>query len=366
LNAESLIAFNLSPYVSGYTPERVPAFYKTVVERLRAQPGVTGVAFASVGLLEGNEWDSTVTVEGYQAKPGEQMNPYCNSISPGYFKTMGSPILRGREFDARDEGPAGDTSPTSGNGRGYRGVIANESFAKHYFGDRDPIGRHIGFGGNPGTPTPVEIVGIVKDSKYTGVRDDIPRTLFFPLLQERIPSSIVVYVRTAGDPSGAFGAAQRVVRDVDSKVPVYNLRTLEHQIDQSLLNDRIVATLSTAFGVLATLLAVIGLYGVMAYTVARRTREIGVRMALGAVHGDVIWLVMREVLMLVGSGLAIGLVASWGANRAIGSQLYGVTASDPLTIAGAAALLCAVALIAGYVPARRATRVNPVLALRYE
>jgi predicted permease len=365
LNAESLIAFNLSPYVSGYTPERVPAFYKTVVDRLRAQPGVTAVAFASVGLLEGNEWDSTVTVEGHQTKPGEQANPYCNSISPGYFKTMGSPILRGREFDARDEGSA-EERPNGGDGRGYRAVIANESFAKHYFGDRDPIGRHIGFGGNPGTPTPIEIVGIVKDSKYTGVRDDIPRTLFFPLLQERIPSSIVVYVRTVGDPGAAFGAAQRVVRDVDSKVPVYNLRTLEHQIDQSLRNDRIVATLSTAFGVLATLLAVIGLYGVMAYTVARRTREIGVRMALGAVQGDVIWLVMREVLTLVGSGLVIGLAASWGANRAISSQLYGVTASDPLTMAGAAALLCGVALIAGYVPARRATRVNPVLALRYE
>ena len=219
----------------------------------------------------------------------------------------------------------------------------------------------------------------MKDSKYTGVRDDIPRTLFFPLLEERTPSSIVVYVRTTGESSAgvpnaaaalgwpaAFSAAQRVVREVDSKVPVYNLRTLEHQIDQSLLNDRIVATLSAAFGMLATLLAVIGLYGVMAYTVARRTREIGVRMALGAVPGDVIWLVMREVLMLVGAGIAIGLIASWGANRLIGSQLYGVTATDPITIVGAAALLCTVALVAGYIPARRATRVNPVLALRYE
>jgi predicted permease len=366
LNAESLIAFNLSPYISGYTPERVPALYKTIVERLQAQPGVTGVAFASMGLLEGNEWDSTVTVEGYDAKPGEQMNPYCNSVSPGYFKTMGSPVLRGREFDARDEGPVPDTRPNDGYGRGYRSVIVNESFAKHFFGGQDPIGRHLGFGGNPGTPTPIEIVGVVKDAKYTGVRDEIPRTVFFPLLEERIPSSVVVYVRTTGEPSAAFGAAQRVVRDTDAKVPVYNLRTLEHQIDQSLLNDRIVATLSTAFGILATLLAVIGLYGVMAYTVARRTREIGVRMALGAVATDVIWLVMREVLMLVGGGIAIGLVASWGANRLISSQLYGVTATDPITIAGAAALLFTVALLAGYIPARRATRVNPVLALRYE
>jgi putative ABC transport system permease protein len=366
LNPESLIAFNLSPYVSGYTPERVPPLYKAIVERLKAQPGVTEVAFASMGLLEGNEWDSTVTVEGYQPNPGEQMNPYCNSVSPGYFKAMGSPVVRGREFDARDEGPSPDTTPNNGRGRGYKSVIVNESFARKYFGDRDAIGRHIGFGGNPGTPTPIAIVGIVKDSKYTGVRDEIPRTIFFPLFEERIPSTIVVYVRTTGDPSAAFSAAQRVVRDVDSKVPVYNLRTLDHQIDQSLLNDRIVATLSAAFGILATVLAVIGLYGVMAYTVARRTREIGVRMALGAVAGDVVWLVMREVLVLVGTGIAIGLAASWAANRVISSQLYGVGANDPLTIAGAAALLCSVALLAGYVPARRATRVNPVLALRYE
>jgi ABC-type antimicrobial peptide transport system permease subunit len=156
------------------------------------------------------------------------------------------------------------------------------------------------------------------------------------------------------------------MRDLDRNVPVYNLRTLERQIDRSLLVERFVATLSTAFGILATLLAVIGLYGVMAFTVARRTREIGVRMALGAVRGDVVWLVMRDVLMLVGTGIVLGLAAAWGVSRAISSQLYGVSASDPITIVAAAAILAAVAMLAGYIPARRATRVNPVLALRYE
>ena len=170
----------------------------------------------------------------------------------------------------------------------------------------------------------------------------------------------------AGDPSSTFTAAQRTLRDLDANVPMFNLRTLERQIDRSLVVERFIATLSTAFGVLATLLAVIGLYGVMAYTVARRTREIGVRMALGAVQSDVIWLVMREVLVLVGSGLALGLVAAWGLQRVVGTVLFGVTATDPLTIAGAVVALAAVSAIAGYVPARRATRVNPVLALRYE
>jgi hypothetical protein len=369
IRADKVVAFNLSPYLSGYKAPAVPALYKSLVERLAAQPGVNGVAFASVGLLEGNEWDSTVTVEGYDAKPGEQMNPYCNSVSPGYFTMMGTPIVRGREFDARDEGgtpapPPG--SPSDGRGRGYRTVIVNESFAKHYFGDGDPVGHHIGFGGNPGTPTPIEIVGVVRDSKYTGVRDEIPRTLFFPLLGERTPSSIVVYVRTSASPSAAFGAAQRTVHDLDANLPVYNLRTLEQQIDRSLLVERFIATLSAAFGVVATLLAVIGLYGVMAFTVARRTREIGVRMALGAVRGDVIWLVMREVIVLVGAGVVLGLGSAWGLSRFVSSQLYGVTAGDPLTIAAAVLALGLVALMAGYVPARRATRVNPVLALRYE
>jgi putative ABC transport system permease protein len=369
LEPERLIAFNISPAISGYTPQRIPPLYKSLVERLAAQPGVQGVAFASMGLLEGNEWDSTMTVEGYQAKQGEQIDPYCNSISAGYFRTMGIPVLRGREFDARDEGAAPRPSdPTRGDGRGngYRHAIVNQSFAKRYFGDQDPIGRHIGFGGNPGTPTPLEIVGVVRNSKYTGVRDDIPEQAFFPLLEERTPSAAVIYVRTTGDPSAAFSAAQRTLRDLDSNVPIYNLRTLARQIDRSLLVERFIATLSTAFGVLATLLAVIGLYGVMAYTVARRTREIGVRMALGAVPRDVVWLVMREVLTLVATGLAIGLVAAWGLNRFVSSVLYGISASDPLTIAGAAAVLAAVSVLAGYVPARRATRVNPVLALRYE
>jgi predicted permease len=369
LKPENLVAFNVSPSLSGYSGARIQQFYRDLSARIAREPGVESVAFADMGLLEGNEWDSTVTVEGYQAKPGEQMNPYCNGVSPGYFKTLGIPLLLGREFDERDIGPA-PASPNpkeySPNGNGYRVAIANESFVKRYFGDRNPIGRHIGFGGNPGTPTPIEIVGVVRDSKYTGVRDDIPRQLFFPELQERTPGSVVMYVRAAGDPTTVFAAAQRAVRELDANIPVYNLRTLERQIDRSLLVERFIATLSTAFGVLATLLAVIGLYGVMAFTVARRTREIGVRMALGAHHREVVWLVMREALVLVGVGLALGLATAFEAKRVIASQLYGVSGTDATTIIGAAALLGFVSLAAGYMPARRAARVNPMLALRYE
>ncbi len=365
LRTDNLIAFNVSPALSGYTSVRTKTFSKQLLERVGGLPGVSSMAFAQIGLLEGNEWDSSMTVEGYQAKPGENMNPYCNAVSPGYFKTMGIPMVAGRDFDDRDARyetvvPQPNTPPS------YKVAMVNESYAKHYFGDRSPIGRHIGFGINPGTKTPIEIIGVVKDAKYTGVRDDVPRQVFFAFMENDFATSAVMYVRTASRPEAAFGSIRDIMRQLDPNIPMYNPRTMDAQLDQSLLNDRLIATLSTAFGILATLLAVIGLYGVMAFTVARRTREIGVRMALGAVHADVVWLVMREVFVLVGSGLALGLAAAAAATRAISAQLYGITASDPATMIGAAALLLTVALIAGYVPARRATRVNPVLALRYE
>jgi predicted permease len=366
MKTENLVAFNLAPTLSGYTPLRTKQFTKEVAERIRTAPGVVAAAFANIGLLEGNEWDSWITVDGYTPKPGEVPDPYCNAVSPGYFAAMGIPLLLGRDFDSRDERYDPPRDQSSNAPPPYRVAIVNESWVKHYVGNRDPIGRHFGFGIDPGTTTPIEVVGVVKDAKYTGVRDEIPDQVFVPFLENDFAGGSVMYVRTTAEPTVAYGAIRQVVRAVDANVPVYNMRTLDHQIDQSLLNERIVATLSTAFGVLATLLAVVGLYGVMAYTVARRTREIGVRMALGAVPGNVIWLVMREVLMLVGGGIALGLLTAFGLSRLITSQLYGITANDPLTVAGAAIVLSVVALLAGYIPARRATRVNPVLALRYE
>jgi predicted permease len=365
LKTDNLIAFNVSPTISGYTSLRTKQFDKQLTERVGALPGVSAVAYAQIGLLEGNEWDSSMSVEGYEPKPGEDMNPYCNAVSPGYFTTMGIPLLFGRDFDDRDARFV-DADPKASGPPPYKVAIVNESYAKHYFGDRNAIGRHIGFGINPGTKTPIEIVGVVKDAKYTGVRDDIPRQVFFAFLENDLAGGAVIYVRTSSQPTAAFGAIRQVARQLDSSIPLYNTRTLDHQIDQSLLNDRLIATLSSAFGILATLLAMIGLYGVMAFTVARRTREIGVRMALGAVQGDVLWLVMREVLVLVGAGLALGIGAAWGVSRVVSSQLYGITPNDPVTIVVSAGILGVVALLAGYIPARRATRVNPMVALRYE
>jgi predicted permease len=365
LKTDNLIAFNISPTLSGYTSVRTKQFTRQLAEHIGAIPGITSVAFAQMGLLEGNEWDSSISIEGYEPKPGEEMNPYCNAVSPKYFRTMGIPLLEGRDFDDRDArfvagNPSPDVEPQ------YQVAIVSESYAKHYFKDRTPVGRHIGFGINPGTKTPIQIVGVVKDAKYTGVRDEIPRTVYFPFMENDFAGSSVIYVRAAGQPDAVFGSLRHVMQQLDPNVPMYNPRTLDTQINQSLLNDRLIATLSTAFGAVATVLAIVGLYGVMAYTVARRTREIGVRIALGAVQGDVVWLVMREVLMLVGTGMALGLAAALGLSRYVSTVLYGVSKTDPLAIVAAAAALGTVAALAGYIPARRATRVNPVLALRYE
>lgn len=364
LKPESLVAFSLDTTLNGYSVDRTKLFYKQMVERLRAIPGVRSAAFTAVGILEGNEWDSTVTVEGYEAKPGEDMNPYCNAASPGYFGTMGMRLLLGRDFDTRDE--RFNLPQTIDFGDTYRVAIANEKFAKKYFGDANPIGRHIGFGGDPGTKTPIEIVGIVKDAKYTGVRDEIPTQLFFPYLESIFAGDITVYVRTTDDPTAFFGTLRQTLQQLDANVPIYSMRTIERQLDRSLVNERLIASLSTSFGVLATLLALIGLYGVMAYMVARRTPEIGIRMALGAASGSVIWLVMREVVMLVGIGLAVGLAGAWVLSRFVQSQLYGITANDPMTAIFATLLLACAGAAAGFLPARRATRVNPVRALRYE
>jgi predicted permease len=361
---DHLIAFNIDPSLNGYTSERAKSFYRQLTDAVSAIPGVQATGLASMRILEGNEWDSTVTVEGFVPKPGDGPEPYMNSISPGYFNTLGVPFAAGRDFTIKDVDEVqhgrdkDDFSP--------RVVIINQKFARQFFGTTNPLGRHVGFGGDPGTKTDMEIIGVVKDIKYTTLRDEIPVQMFVPYLASRYVGDMTVYVRTSLDPAQAFATVRSQVRQLDANLPLYSMRTMDAQIENSLLIERLIAGLSTIFGGLATLLAMVGLYGVMAYTVERRTREIGIRMALGAIHGDVIWLVMREVVWLVAIGMVAGLAASFALTRYVQSQLFGVGQNDPATIVLAAVALAAVGCLAGYIPALRASRTDPMHALRYE
>lgn len=362
---ERLVGFQIDPSLNGYSPERLKVFYPQLADALSSIPGVRAVGLASMRILEDNEWDSSMTVEGFTpAKPAENPEPYMNAISPNYFATLGVPIVAGRDFTLNDNhivkhGPEEwNWVPTT--------VMINEKFARKFFPGRNPIGLHLGFGTDPGTSTDMEVIGVVKDFKYTNLRDEIPEQAYIPYLGDRFLTGMTIYVRTSGDPTQLMSTVRLKIRDMDSNIPVYSMRTTELTIDQSLSTERMIASLSAVFGFLATLLAVIGLYGVMAYTVAQRTREVGIRIALGAARKNVIWLVMREVLLLVAVGVVAGVTAALALTRVVQSQLFGLTPHDPLTLGLATATLAIVACAAGYIPALRASRLDPMAALRYE
>jgi predicted permease len=350
----NLIGFAVDPPMNGYQPERSLDFYRRLRESLDALPGVESSSLAVMPVLTGDEWDSSMAVEGFQHKATEAPDPHMQFISPDYFKTMNIPILLGRDFRMTD-------------GRGAPKVcMVNERFARRFFKGGLAIGKHIGMGGDPGTKLDIEIVGVVRDTKYESMREEVPLEVYRPYHQMEFVIGMYAYVRTARRPEQAFSGIRRVVNGLDPNLPLFQMKTIETQMEESLITERLVATLSTGFGALATVLAAIGLYGVMAYIVAQRTREIGVRMALGASARDVVKLVMRDVFILTGIGIAIGLPAAWGLTRMVRSQLYGIQPNDTLTIAAATLGIAFVALLAGYVPALRATRVDPMRALRWE
>jgi predicted permease len=357
-----LVSFGLDPALSGYDHVRTQSFTRSLLERLNRAPGVESAALVNVPLLQGNQWGTSITVEGYTPKPDENSNQLGNLVSPGYFKTMGIPILAGRDFSDRD---ARAVPPPAGT-PDHRVAIVNEQFARHYYGDANPIGRRIGFGGNPNTPTPIEIIGVARDSKYTNIRDATQRQVFFAFFEAPRPSSFTAYVRTNRPAASVLATIRQTVAELDPNIPVHGTRTLESQVALSLSRERMVATMTVVFGSLATLLAVIGLYGVMSYTVARRTREIGVRVALGATSRRIGWLVIREVLVITVAGIVVALPAAWWLGRYVSTQLYGVEPHDPIAMTAAVMLSLIVAVIAGLIPSNRAARLDPTVALRQD
>jgi predicted permease len=321
---------------------------------LKTVPGIDSEALAMIPLLQDNEWDNWVTIEGYTPKQGEYPDPHMQYCSPGYFAALKIPLLVGRDFTIKDVAGA----PKAG--------IVNQKFAARYFGKANPIGRHMALGIDPGTRLDIEIVGVAGDTRYESMHDEVPYELYIPYPQLDFVNGMTAYLRARGEPAGMLSTLRRVVREVDPSVPMYDLRTLDDQIEISLFIQRLLATLSSVFGCLATLLAALGLYGVMAFMVARRTREIGIRMALGADPGSVVWMVMREVLTLAAAGVVIGLGSAWAATRFIQAQLFGVTPTDLPTLAAATLGIVSVAALSGYFPARRATAIDPVRALHWE
>jgi predicted permease len=356
--AQHLVSFSVDPTLNGYGRARGRELHQALLDRLQATPGVDSMAFSAIGLLGSGGWDNWVTVEGYKSAESETIDPHFDAVSPGYFATLGIPLIAGRDFEARDI-PAnrrpGD--PES------RVAIVSEAFARKYFaGSAQAIGRHIGLGKDPGTPTPIEIIGVSKDARIIKVREEPPFHVFLPSGD----AGGTVLIRTRLDPAQILPTLRSVVHDIDPNLPMFATRTVEGMIQQSTRNERLMASLSAVFGTLATLLATVGLYGVLAYTVTRRTREIGIRMALGALRSHVSWLVLREVVLLAAAGMAIALPTAWWLGRFVESQLYDVAAMDPAAISAAMAGLAAVALLAGLVPTLRATRINPIRALRQD
>ena len=351
IELDNLVTFQLSPALNGYNNERATQFYTDLLERLRSAPGVKSAAIAGVSILSGSEWDSSMSVEGHRAKDGEDMQAFMNSLSPQYFETMKIALLEGRDFRQTDIR------------EGAKVAIVNRKFAEHFFKGGSAVGKHIGQGTGPRSKLDIEIIGVVADSLYEGPREGVRRQVFVPNWGR---NSATFYVRTQTSSAASYNVVRNEVKQLDATMPVYEMKTLEAQLDETLLSDHLIALLSAGFGLLATILASVGLYGVMAFVVVRRKKELGIRLALGAQPGSVIWLVMREVLLLLAIGLAVGIPAAIGAGRYISAQLYGIQANDPFIAISTTVLLAVVSAAAGLIPAHRASRIDPILALRHE
>jgi predicted permease len=351
---ENVFLATLNPALNGYPEERIKSLYDDLLSRVRTLPGVRAASLTTSSVISGG-WDQEgVTVEGYEPGPDENMSPNAALISPGYFQTMGIPFAKGRDFTEQD------------TARRPKVVIINETMAHYFFGNKDPLGKKIGTDDDPKVPPDREIIGVVKDAKYVRLSEAPRRHFYAPMAQEPRLSDMTLQVRTSGDPEKIGDLVRAQVHDLDANLPLYATTTLEIQIDNSLTQERLLTWLSSLFGLLATLLASLGLSGVVAFSVARRTREIGIRMALGAQPGDILRNVVSHIAFLVTAGMAVGLAAACGLTRLLASMLYEVGSADPLAFAGACFLLGIVAALAAYLPAQRATQVDPVIALRYE
>ena len=353
VRTDHVIEFSIAPELNRYSPAQTIDLADRLRHSIGTIPGLRSASAAEIPILADSSSTSNITVEGYDATSGENTDVGKNWVGPAYFSTMGIPLESGRELAEADATSAPKVA------------VVNRAFVRRFFAGRDPLGSHFTFGAGDVHPD-IEIVGVVGDSKHSSVRGAIHSFVYLPYAQDKTLGRLTFYVRTEQNPANFSIALRQAVARQDPNLPVYNLKTLADQIDKSLFNDRAITMLSLCFGLLAAVLAAVGLYGVMAYTVARRTREVGIRMALGASKSGIVWMVLGEVVRMAAAGLGIGLIVAYALGRLVESELFGVKSSDPIAFLVAALLLSTVALVAGYVPARRAAAADPMKSLRYE
>jgi predicted permease len=354
-NGENVLLASVDTRLGGYQPDELSGVYRQLYDRLSALPNVRSVTIATYSPMAGSSRSSAVTVRGYTPGNRENMTVADMLVGPKFAETLGVPLLMGREIGLQD-------TPAS-----TRVAVINQSFAQAFYRDQNPIGRRMTFDGDSDKDD-FEIVGVIGDAKYDSPREQPERTVYRPILQVQDSGAFsnVFELRTVGDPLSLSGEVRAAILQFNPKLPVLNFTTLRTQTDEALRQERLVAQMVSFFGLLGLLLSCVGLYGIMAHAVVRRTNEIGIRMALGAERRDIIWMVLKESLMLVAVGLAVGLPASWAAGQLVSSQLFGLNSTDPLTMLTAVALLSLVGALSGYLPARKAARVDPLISLRYE
>jgi predicted permease len=351
IRTANVVGFRITPEWNGYKPPQSKALFERAEAELAAIPGVRSVAASSVPLIGNSNWGTSFSIE--DMKPDAQrLNSKFNEVGPGFFGKAGIPLIAGREIRETDTAAAPKV------------MVVNETFVKQFFGGRDPIGQRVGFGKAGDLDT--EIVGVVKDSHYSSVRQQPPPVFFRPWRQDDKLGSISFYVRSELPAKRIVPQIRGVMRSIDRDVPLEDMRTLEEQVHFNIQSDELIMRLAAAFAVLATVLAMLGLYGVMAHGVARRTREIGIRMALGAAPARIRFMVMREMIWILSFGLGVGIPTALASTRLIESRLFGVHGKDITVVAGASLVLALTAAAAAYWPARRASRVSPLVALRYE
>jgi predicted permease len=362
-DTSSLISFGIKPDLNGYSGAEESRLIRQITEGLRDSGSIQASAIAHDQLLLGGAWSNSLTIqtgERYVTDREVQMN----AVTPWFFATLGARIVAGRDFNEHDSlnvEAVHQSLPV--NESGQRTVIVNEAFVKRYFGGRNPLGARVAMGSAPDAKPDTEIIGVVENISYRNVREQWEQA-YFPIGTELSGSNF--YVRFRGTPESAFRSIRAILRNADPTLPISYFRTLDEQIDRSLNSERMLAELSSSFGTLALLLSLVGLYGVISFVVNQRTREIGIRMALGATRLSTIWLVLRDAFVMIAGGTAIALPCVWALGRLVESQLYGVKPTDPVTILAATLVLCSTALGAALIPARRASAVNPTEALRFE